>query len=796
MLKLNLKIAWRNLWKNKGYALINILGLSIGKASCILIFLFLHYQLSFDKEFKNEGRIFRVVTDWKYSAFDDYSAGVPIPFVGVAQSEFAGFEKTAAVFKGNNLLRIKDKSGKDLIKSDEDMYYTQPDLFSILGVDWIIGKPATALNQPNSLALSEKFAVKYFGSAQNAIGKDIHIGSKKVFKVNGVFEDISVKSSFPLNIVLSYESYPQKSDNCWDCVSSGNEFLVLVKKDLKASDFNSVLAKFNKRMYADKKIAGNQNNQLEALKDIHFSERYDNFSDSWFGKKEIYGLEIIGLFLLITACINFINLSTAQAINRSKEVGVRKVLGSKRKQLIIQFLTETFIVTLIAMLLACVMAELAIPLMENLFSGRTNFSLFQNSEIFLFMFVMVIVVGFLAGLYPAMIMSGYKPAVAIKNKISLNGSGLSLRKLLVIVQFSISIVLIVSTIVVVKQMQFMHNKSLGFKSSQVLMVSIPSDSLSLIQQNNFKERISSLAGVEMISFCQDPPLSGNVNSSDFTFNGIRNNDFEVRRIKADENYFKLFNLKIIAGKIYAKSDTATGYVVNETFLKKTNIAKPEDAIGKILNSTGQNLPIVGVVEDFNDKSLKENISGLSISAGKTQYWRAAIKISSENVIATTTEIEKIWNATYPNNVYYSFFANDRINGYYETERVMSILFKVFASIIIFISFIGLFGLMSFVATQRTKELAIRKVLGASNFELIKMLNSAFLSMVIIANLVSWPLAFLFVKNWLMGFAYKMDLNVWPFVIAMGITVVLTLIIVTGRSLKAANANPVEALKYE
>lgn len=796
MFKLNLKIAWRNLWKNKGYTFINVMGLSIGMASCIVIFLFIRHQLSFDEGFKNEGSIYRVVTDWKYDAFDDHSAGVPIPAFKVAKEEIVGLEKTAAIIKRGEIVKVKDRSGNILIKNDEDVYYAEPEFFEIFSINWSLGNLKQALSEPNTVALSAEMAIKYFKSPQNAIGKNISIGTKTELKVTGVFEDMPQNSSFPLKIVISYQTFPDRNNDCWDCVGSSNELYVLLKDGLKTEDIETSLDKFNTIHYKNQHVSGNMHHRLEALRDIHYSERYGNFAEKWISKREIYGLIIIGLFLILTACINFINLSTAQAINRAKEVGVRKVMGSMRKQLIIQFLTETFIVALIAMLIACVLAELCLPQLQNLLKDAFTLSLFKHPIIFVFMFLLVLFVGFLAGFYPSLIMSGFSPALAIKNKVALNNGGLGLRKTLVIVQFTIAIILIISTIVVVKQMDYVQHKFLGFNTNEVMIVSIPTDSANLSKQNTFRERISKLAGVSEVSFCQDPPLSGNVNSSDFTFNGIKNKDFEVRRLKADENYFKLFDLPIIAGKIFAKSDTATGYVVNETFLRKVHINNPGQALGKLINATGRDIPIVGVVKDFNDKSLKESISGLAISAGKNQYYRAAIKIDADELLGTKKEIEKLWNNMFPNNVYYCFFANDRINGYYETEQIMSILFKVFAGVIIFISFIGLFGLMSFVATQRTKEMAIRKVLGATTLQLVKMLNGSFLLMVFIANIVAWPLAYLLVNAWLNGFAYRMELDVWPFLLAMLISMLITLVTVSFRSLKAARTNAIDALKYE
>lgn len=796
MFKLNLKIALRNLWKNKGYTFINVIGLSIGMASCILIFLFIRSQLSFDEGFKNEGRIYRFVTNWKYEAFDDYSAGVPIPVFKVAKDEIIGFDKTAAIVKRWDIVHVKDKSGKEIIKSDEPIYYAEPNFFEIFDINWVYGKSAEALAQPHTVTLAKSTAIKYFGSIENAIGNSITLGTKTNLKVTGVFQDMPENSSFPLKIVISYQTFGDKDNDCWDCVNSSTSFFVLLKEGLKANDIHAAIAAFNKKYYSNKHIAGNQNNQLQPLRDIHFSERYDNFADTTIGKSQIYGLIVIGLFLMLTACINFINLSTAQAINRAKEVGIRKVLGSQRKQLIVQFLVETFLVTLSAMLIACVISELVLPQMQQLFNNRITFSLFEHPVIFVFMALLVLAVAFLAGFYPAIVMSGFNPALAIKNRLKLNASGLSLRKILVVVQFSISIVLIISTLFVVNQMEYIKEKPLGFNPNQVAMISLPNDSLSRIKHQSFKERMLKIPGVQLISFCQGPPLSQNINSSDFRYNGIKNRDFELRTSRVDENYFKVFDLKIIAGRVFSKSDTASGYVVNETFIKKMYLNNPNEVLGKKIDVDGNNLPIVGVVADFNDRSLKEGISGLAISTGKNNYWNAAIKIDGKQLKLTLKRTEELWNNMFPNSVYQVSFVNETINNYYETEKVMGVLFKVFASVIIFISFIGLFGLMAFVAAQRTKEMAIRRVLGATTFELVKMLNSSFLLMVFIANLVAWPIAYIFVNGWLNGFAYRMELSVWPFILAMCITMLITILTVSIRSYKAAVANTIDALKYE
>ena len=796
MFRLNLKIALRNLLKHKVYTLINILGLSIGMASCILIFIFIQFQLSYDKGYKNGDRIVRFGTYWKYNSFVDYSAGSPIPFAAAARLELPEVEKMAIVSKNGGVAIVKDNLGKEKIKTAVTVYFAEPEITDIFELSWIAGKPGKEFAAPNTVILSETNARNFFGSAENALGKSFTFWNDMNLKVVGVFKDLPVSTSVPLNIVISFASSWQRRDKSWDSVSSQSQCFAVIKDGYSMGALQASLDRFNKIHFTDKKISGNQISVLQPLAEIHFSEKYGNFADTTVTKKEIYGLATIGLFLIVTACINFINLATAQSVNRSKEVGVRKVMGSKRNQLVVQFLTETVAVTFISLLLACILSELALPAMQNLFKGGVIFSLFGHPAIVVFMLILVVFVSFLAGFYPAMVMSGFSPALAIKNKVTVNAGSLSLRKVLVVVQFAITIILIISTIVIMKQMQYIREKPLGFNSEAIAMVDIPGDSAARTGMKNFRERVLQIPGVEMASFCVRPPFSGSMNTTSFSFNGRENTDFEVRLTPADEYYFKLFDLKFVAGKEFLKSDTATGYVANETFIRKVGITDPQAALGKIIDQNGRVAPIVGVVKDFNDQSLKESISPMVFYQERRQYYNLAVKLDKQHILPAMKQVEALWNSYFPNEVYDVKFLDEDITTYYETERVMGFLFKVFAGVIIFISFIGLFGLISFVATQRTKEVAIRKVLGASTFDLVKMLNGSFMIMVFIANIVAWPLAYLLVSHWLSGFAYRMDLSIWPFILAMCISMLITLITVSVRSFKAATANTIDALKYE
>lgn len=796
MFKLNLKIALRNLWKNKGYTLINILGLSIGMAGSILIFIFIRYQLSYDKDYKNVDRIYRVVSNWKYADGNEFNTeGVPLPLTPAMRNDFSPYlEEIAAVQRTGSIIKVKDDHGKEKLKIESEAYYVEPNLFKIFDFKWLAGQASTLVD-PNTVVLSKKQATKFFGDWQNAVGKSINFRNELDLKVTGVIDDIPENSSFPFEVMISYKTF--KSDNVdkWGASSSASTCYVLLKKGINVQSLEGPMKKFIDKYYTEKG-PGKEGHEFEALKDIHHSTNYSNYAGNSMPMKQIYGLMVIGIFLLLTACINFINLATAQAVSRSKEVGVRKVMGSRRNQLVVQFLTETLLIVVFALLLACVLTEVALPSMQNLFNAKISFSIFQYPVILVFMVAMVLFVSLLAGFYPAAVMSGFSPALAIKNKVAVNKGGLGLRKVLVVVQFAITIILIIGTTVILQQMKYLREQPLGFNPTAVASVNLPNDSLTIQKFDQLRTELLQIPGVKSISFCNAAPSSYNSNTNSFAFDSSKDADFQIYTKWGDTEYIKTFGLQLIAGRNLVKSDTIREYLVNETLVKKLNLKNPNDILGKTINLSGIKAQIVGVLKDFNNKSLRNAIDPILISTRKNRYSEISIKMDTKGMTTSMVAIEKKWNTFFPDHVYRATFLDQQIKGYYESERIMGILFKVFASVVIFISFIGLFGLISFVATQRTKEVAIRKVIGASTFELVKMLNGSFLMMVFLANLVAWPVAYIFITKWLASFEYRIHLGLWPFVIAMLLSMVITLITVSIRSYKAATANTIDALKYE
>jgi putative ABC transport system permease protein len=797
MFKLNLKIALRNLWKNKGYTLINIAGLSIGMASCILIFIFIRYQLSYDQQFVNKDRIYRVVSNWKYPEGEVFSSGVPMPLAPALRNDFAMLEDVAVLQRGGGVLKVKDQSGNVRLKISETTFYVEPQFFKIFDYPWLQGDPQKDLVAPHTVALSEEMAVKLFGDWHLAVGQTINYNNRTDLKVTGVFADIPENNSNPIKIAISYAGFESRNLKEWNNVNDASECYVLLKEGQKVTDLMGPKAAFLKKYYVVPGV-GKEDLYFQPLSEIHKDKNYGNFSRKSTGMKEIWGLAVIGVFLMLTACINFVNLATAQAVSRSKEVGVRKVMGSRRIDLMLQFLTETLTLTFFALLLACVVTEATLPSLAALFKEKLSFSLLQQPMILMFMLVLVVFVGFLSGFYPAMVLSGLRPAQAIKNNLGIaNTSGAAIRKVLVVVQFAITVILITGTLVVVKQMQFMREKPLGFNASAIALPTVPGDSLSVLKYDILKTRIVNIPGVLSASFCSAAASSGDNNLTTFAYNGTKDADFQVNTKAADQDYVKAFGLQMVAGRALSKSDTLKEFVVNETLLKKLNVINPQEAIGKMISlGSRDQAPIVGVVMDFNNMNLREAISPLVLFSSKKSTLLLAVKMDSHQIPSVLKNIEQIWNSTFPNHVYSSTFMDEDINRYYESEQVMGALFKIFASVIIFIAFIGLFGMISFVATQRTKEMAIRKVLGATTIELIKMLNTSFIIMVFIANLIAWPVAYVFISKWLSRYAYRIELTLWPFMAAMLISMLVTLLTVSIRSYRAAKTNPIDALKYE
>lgn len=797
MFKNYLKIAFRNLWKNKSYAVINIIGLSVGLTVCLLVFLFIRYEISFDRFHQNKDRIYRVVTTWKYSDRMEYSQGTPLPLSAALQEDFPGIEKVAPVLRSGSQVTIPEADGRSKEKFDEsgNIFVVSPEFYQIFSFPWLEGDPATALKEPNTAAITQSLAKKYFGDWRKAVGKSMLIDNTQWVKITGIIKDIPKNTDLPVKIAVSYVTFAQNLYPVWAFINTESHCYIMLKKNASLAGLQSRLPAFVKKYYPDDNIkTGLWGFAFQPLKDIHFNTRYGAYGHQ-INPKELVALGITGLFILLIACINFINMSTAQSAKRAKEVGIRKVLGSRRKKLALQFLGETLLITLTALLLACILTELAMPWMRNFFDQPIAFNLIQDPVIIIFLAAIVITTGLLAGIYPALVMSGFDPVVALKGKVQSSGSH-GLRKTLVVVQFTISLIVLIGMWIMLQQMNFFRNKPMGFDRSAISLISLPDDSASVTRYETFKNKLSQLPGVEDASLCYDAPSSRHMISLYFSYNNGEREPFDLFMKYADTGYFHTFGLQLIAGRIFHASGTMREAVVNETLLKKLQVTDPQQALGKYLAVSGHKAIIVGVVKDFVNFSLAENVSPIAITTDKSSYGNVALKLRPSNMGNTLSSVKTVFNQLFPDFIYQSHFLDDQIAKYYITEDRMATLFKAFAVVVFLISFTGLLSLLSFITAQRTKEIAVRKILGASLKDILKLLGKNFVVLVIIANVIAFPVAYILAQKWLNGFAYRIDMPVMPFVWAGVLSVILTSIIVSLQVMRAARTNPVNALKYE
>jgi len=642
MLKNYIRVAWRNVTRHKVYAAINISGLAVGIAACILLFTVVKYELSYDTFQPNYKQIYHLASERKNSEGVFYGEGVPFPAYDALRVEFPGVV-TGSMFQNYNsqvtVLNVNDPnsvSNKKFIEESGN-FFSDPQFFSVFRYKWLAGS-ADVLKDPDIVVLTKARAEKYFGNWQSAMGGLLKIDNSATVKVAGIIEDAPANTDFPLGFVASYETmkkfpavYGYSTD--WGNVTSSFQAFMLLPENVSEKGINDQLIRFSNEHYnKNKKINDNVVNFLQPLREIHFDKRIGTFGDHITSKTTLWTLSLIGLFIIIMACINFINLSTAQAVGRSKEVGIRKVLGSNRRQLFWQLIGETAIIVCSAVILAIGMAAVCMPYMKHIASIPEKTGLFNVSS-FVFIAGVTVTVTLLAGIYPSLILSGFKPVLALKNKItSASIGGISLRRGLVVTQFAISQVLIIGTIVAVSQMNYIRTADLGFNKEAVLVLNSNTDSSVAARQPAYKQQLLAISGVKEVSLSSDVPSSESNNSGNFSYDHRPDEKFDLFRKFGDEDYFKTYGLGIIAGRSYEKSDTAREVVINETLVKKLGITDPKNVLGhQIRVNRNTWCTIAGVVKDFKTNSLREAVKPLVLAERSKRYYYTGIKLTTTNL---------------------------------------------------------------------------------------------------------------------------------------------------------------------
>ena len=803
MLKNYIKTALRALWRKKTFSSLNILGLSVGMGACLVLFLLIRYELSFDTWHTKKDRVYRVLS--VYTGQPDgteYNGAVPIPLTGAVRADFPQFSEVAAtwyIYGAQYTIPGKGVEDKKFVL-DDGVMYTEPALFDMFDFPWLAGNPATALRDPYTMAIEESVAKMWFGNWRDAIGKTVIMNHTHPYLITGVMKDHPDNTDMPIRVALSYTSFSSHKEQEWNDVNSSSNCYVLLAPGQTIQHAIAQIPAFDKLHFKGQDGLQKSSIDFQPLRQMHFDTRpgVGTYGGNGIAPTRLWALALIGLFLLLVACVNFVNLATAQSVSRAREIGVRKVLGSTRGALVRQFLGETALITFLALLLGCILAEIGASWIGDMLHLPLSMNVWRYPSILAFLLVAGVLITFLSGFYPGLVLSGFNPVEAIKSKITTKTvGGLSLRRALVVFQFAIAQVLVIGTLVVVKQMKYFDSIPLGFDKNAVAMVGLPTDSLSLRKQAYLKQLVLQEPGVVNASLCSTGPSSGWVWDNGFTFdNRPKPEDWSLSMRMTDTNYYRTFHIDLLAGRLPYPSDTTREYILSELAVHKLGFAHPADILGKVIHMGKKTVPIVGVIRDFHSTSLQSELSPMALSTTASTFGVLAVRFDPASVGSTMRRVQADWEKVYPEFVYHSVFLDDDMAQYYENEEQTSKLFRIFAGIALFISCLGLYGLVSFMAVQRTKEVGIRKVLGASIQGIVLLFSREFTLLVVLAFLVAAPLGYYGMTQWLNGFFYRTTLGWEIFALAIGGSLILAWVTVGYKAIRAALANPVQSLRSE
>jgi ABC-type antimicrobial peptide transport system permease subunit len=819
MFKNYFKTAFRSLIRNKNYTIINIAGLAVGIAVCTMIFIIIQYQSGFDNFHPEKDRVYRVLTESRRAdaATTTVAKNVPFPMPAALKAAFPQLEEVAPVYASHNdELQVLDGNGNPVknFKEQSGVFYTEPSFFKMFDFPLLSGS-YESLKDPNNVLLTKETAETYFGDWKSAMGKTIKIAGyysmgaglfqfpATPLKVTGVLATIPSNTDFQLKMVVAYgtdftgdKEYGFQQPK-WDQSAPDFGCYVMLPKNSSAVNFNQQLSTYAKKLQSAEK---KDNYVLQPLSDVHFDAEAGNYSNKTISHELINVLWLIAAFILLIACVNFINLSTAQAVNRAKEVGVRKVLGSNKSQLRIQFIVETFLIVTIAVLLAIGITFFAMPYVNQLLELTLSYNVLVNPAVILFLLSVTVVVTLLAGFYPSLVLSRFNPVNALKSKLKVNAAkGISLRRGLVIFQFIIAQALIIGTLIIMHQMNYFMNRPLGFDKEAIVNVPYRPDNTGSKMTDYLKQQLLS-NGALAVSFCSNTPVEDENNMfTAFKFDhALKDEDFQAIVKFADNEYVPTYKLQLVAGRNLQPSGPTTEFLVNESFVKSLGLKKPEDILNKEIDIMGGLIkcPVVGVLKDFNDRSLRQDLAPLLIATNVTMYRQASIKLGTENLSSAMLAIKKIWEQTFPNHVFEYRFLDEKIAGFYKQESQLSQLYKIFAAIAIFLSCLGLYGLASFMAVQRIKEVGIRKVLGASTGNIVYLFSKEFIVLIGIAFVIAAPLAWYYMYQWLQHYAYRIEMSWMIFIAGGSAALIIALATISFQAIKAALANPVNSLRAE
>jgi len=814
MIKNYIKTALRTFRKHKLFTFINIIGLSIGISASLVIFLIVYHDFTFDKFHKDSNRIYRVVSDFSYAGDFFYNSGVTGRLPNGIRDEVTGVEISAPLYSETYNVMIPAGKEQKKFKEVENLAFADQRYFKIFSYHWLAGTDKV-LNQPNQVVLASKQAKKYFPglSYDQIIGKQVVYDDSVRTTVAGIVEEFKENTDLTFTDFISHPTIQaiknlKRYHDDWTSTNGNSLCFIKLAPGTTVGNIEKQLSVL-KTKYAPNK-PGNQGYQsqwrLQPLADIHFNEHYRAINNPAANKTTLYGLMAIATFLLILGCINFINLTTAQASQRAKEIGIRKTMGGTRGQLIGQFLSETTLVTTFAVIVSIVMTPFIIKLFSDFIAKDVKLDLLDHPVIFVFIGLLIIVVSFVSGFYPAMVLSKYQPVLVLKNQAHTGTSKTRssfLRKSLTVTQFVIAQFFIMATILVSKQIYYALHKDLGFKKDAIVYVDLPWKQKTPGLREVFANKVKALSQVAMVSLADDVPSSDNWSSNDAIYHdGKKDVHTELYHKSGDENYINVYKIKLIAGRNIRQSDTSKAMMVNSTYAKAIGFKNPAGAIGKVIefNKT-THYEIVGVFADFHQSSLKAPIKAMAIYPDSYGYGALHIALKPETAGGNEWKtalagVEKAWKEVYPADDYAYHFFDESIAKMYGKEQNISKLLTWATGLSIFISCLGLLGLAIFTTNLRTKEIGVRKVLGATVSQIVTLLSTELVMLIALSFLVATPLAWYAMNKWMQGFADHTSISWWIFMLSGAGMLLTALFTLSFQTIKAAIANPVKSLRSE
>ncbi|RFZ94197.1 ABC transporter permease [Mucilaginibacter conchicola] len=818
MLKNYFKIALRGFRKHKLFTFINVIGLSIGISASLVIYLIVHYDLTFNKFAGGNDGIYRVTTEYAFSGEVGYNSGVCTPLTEAIKTDISGIEKSAPFYTLYEArVQVPHGKGEEFkLNKENGIVIADGRYFNLFKYNWVAGNAKTSLSQPYQVVLTESQAKKYFPGMgyQDMIGREIVYEDSVRTNVSGVVADLKGNTDFLFHDFISFKTadvdslfkgYFQPTE--WGSTNSASQLFVKLDKNTAATNVIKQLNVLRNKRAPQKADKANYTKfDLEKLDDLHFDQKYYSFDGARTANRStLYGLLIIAAFLLLLGCINFINLTTAQASQRAKEIGIRKTMGSGRGQLIMQFMSETFLVTLFAVIISVALTPLILKLFSTFIPDGVKPDLLQPN-LLLFLAGLTVVVSVLSGFYPALVLSNYKPVVVLKSQVaptSGNTRKTLLRKSLTVTQFVIAQFFIMATILVGKQIHYALTKDMGFKKDAILIVTTPYKSARTNKKQVFLNKIRSMPQIKMIAVGGDAPLSGGTHSTEVTYkNGKTEVKTDLQQKFGDENYLKIYDIKLLAGRNLTPADTGRATVINATYAKTLGFKNVADAVGITLDYNDKKREIVGVMKDFNQKSLRSQIKPLAFIEPQrfsNRVLHIALKPQTAGGKEWKTAIagmEHVWKELYPEEEFSYTFFDDSIAKFYESEQQTSTLLSWATGLSILISCLGLLGLAMYTTSLRTKEIGVRKVLGATVAQIVTLLSTELIWLIVLAFIVVTPIAYYAMHKWMENFADRTNISWWIFALSGMGMLLIALFTLSFQTIRAAIANPVRSLRSE